>query len=145
MTQPPPLDPRETVQAWAEGRSPQPPCAQTLGAQFLAVDDGYCRLRFPLREEYKQSGGIVQGGFLVAMLDNCLGPAINMVLAPGQYHATIELKVNYFRPVSQGWLIGEARVVRKGAQTVYAEATLATEDGELVAKASTTSLIMARQ
>ncbi len=50
--------------------------------------------------------------------------------------------MNYFRPASQGWLVGEGRVLRKGAQTVYAEATLTTEKGELVAKASTTSLIL---
>lgn len=142
MPQPPSVDPRQMVQAWAQGRLPPPPCAQTLGAQFLAVGDGYCRIRFPMREEYKQAGGIAQGGFLAAMLDDCLGPAIHTVLALGQSHATIELKVNYFQPVSQGWLIGEGRVLRKGGQTVYAEATLSTEGGQLVAKASTTSLIL---
>jgi len=130
------------VQAWAEDQMALPPCTQSLGAQFLEVGDGYCRLRFPVREEYKQADWFVQGGFLAAMLDDSLGVAIYLALAAGQSQATIELKVNYFRPVSQGWLIGEGRVLRKGAQTVYAEATLTTEDGELAAKASTTSMIL---
>ncbi len=87
MPQPPTRDPRQMVQAWAEGRLPLPPCTQSLGAQFLEVGDGYCRLRFPAREEYKQAGGVVQGGFLAAMLDDCLGVAIYLALAPGQSQA----------------------------------------------------------
>lgn len=141
MAESPPVDLRQLAHAWAQGRLPPPPCTQTLGVQFLEVADGYCRLRFPVREEYKQSEGVVQGGFLAAMLDDCLGVVAHTVMNPGQSHATIELKVNYLRPATQGWLIGEGRVIRKGAQTLFAEATLTTEEGELIAKASTTFLI----
>jgi uncharacterized protein (TIGR00369 family) len=118
------------------------PVAQTLGFQILETGEGRCKARFPVREEFKRSPGeVVQGGFLAAMLDSTMALAIITVLDPGQTHYSIELKANYFRPATEGWLVAEAKVIRKGRRTVYAEATLSTEANQQVARASTTSLI----
>ncbi len=136
------FDPQETsVSAWMPGLDTSP-VARTLGFEILEVGEGYCKARFPVQEEFKRfPGEVVQGGFLAAMLDSTMAVAIISVLEPGQTHYSIELKTNYFRPATRGWLLAEAQVIHKGARTVFAEATLSTEDGRLVAKASTTSLI----
>jgi uncharacterized protein (TIGR00369 family) len=63
------------------------------------------------REEFLNPLGVVQGGFVAAMLDDTLGPALVCTLPPGQFAPTVELKVNFIRPAPLGALIGEGRVV----------------------------------
>src|SRR6185312_13743290 len=79
-----------------EGRRPPPPAAALLGFELLAIDpeQGTIRVRFTARPEFANPIGVVQGGFLAAMLDDALGPALTATLEPDQFAPTIELKVN---------------------------------------------------
>ena len=60
-----------------EGRRPSPPAASLLGFQLLEIDEskGTIRVRFTAKPEFTNPIGVVQGGFLAAMLDDTLGPA----------------------------------------------------------------------
>src|SRR5687768_15135019 len=104
-----------------EGRKPAPPAAATLGFKLLAVDpqQGTIRVEFEAKHEFTNPVGNVQGGFLAAMLDDTLGPALVATLSKDQFAPTIELKVNFIRPAKPGRLIGNARVVARGGTIAF--------------------------
>jgi uncharacterized protein (TIGR00369 family) len=127
-----------------EGRKPPPPAAALLGFELLAIDpaQGTIRVRFAARPEFANPIGVVQGGFLAAMLDDTLGPALTATLEPGQFAPTIELKVNFIAPAQPGTLIAEGHVVARGGSIAFLAGELRTEQGELVASATATARIV---
>ena len=76
-----------------EGRVPPPPAAATLGFKLLEIDParGTIRVQFEGKREFLNPLGVVQGGFLAAMLDDTLGPALVCTLPPG--HLTADLGI----------------------------------------------------
>jgi uncharacterized protein (TIGR00369 family) len=127
-----------------EGRKPPPPAAALLGFELLAIDEakGAIRVRFAARPEFANPIGVVQGGFLAAMLDDTLGPALQSTLGPDQFAPTLELKVNFISPARPGSLIAEGRVVARGGSVAFLAGELRTEDGTLVATATATARIV---
>ena len=127
-----------------EGRKPPPPAAALLGFELLAIDEtqGTIRTRFMARPEFANPIGAIQGGFLAAMLDDTLGPALTATLAPNQFAPTLELKVNFIAPAQVGPLIGEGRVVSRGSTVAFLAGELRTEAGELIATATATARIV---
>jgi uncharacterized protein (TIGR00369 family) len=130
-----------------EGRKPPPPAAVTLGFKLLDIDPdrGTIRAQFEAKQEFLNPLGVVQGGFLAAMLDDTLGPALVCTLPPGQFAPTIELKVNFIRPAPLGTLIGEGRVVARGGTIAFLAGELRTAQGELVATATATARIVSQR
>jgi uncharacterized protein (TIGR00369 family) len=126
------------------GRVPPPPAAATLGFKLLEVDteQGTIRVQFDGRQEFLNPIGNIQGGFLCAMLDDTLGPALVATLPKDHFAPTIELKVNFIRPAKPGALIGTARVVSRGGTIAFLAGELTTEQGELIATATATARIV---
>ena len=127
-----------------EGRAPPPPAAVTLGFKLLEIDPsrGTIRVQFEGKREFLNPMGVVQGGFVAAMLDDTLGPALVCTLPPGQFAPTIELKVNFIKPAPLGLLIGEGRLVARGGTIAFLAGELRTAGGELVATATATARIV---
>src|SRR5688572_17779402 len=127
-----------------EGRIAPPPAAATLGFKLLEIDPerGVVRAQFAGKREFLNPLGTVQGGFLAAMLDDTLGPALVCTLPPGQFAPTIELKVNFIKPAPPGILIGEGRLVARGGTIAFLAGELRNEAGELVATATATARII---
>jgi uncharacterized protein (TIGR00369 family) len=127
-----------------EGRRAPPPAAALLGFELLAIDpaQGTIRVRFTARPEFTNPIGVVQGGFLAAMLDDTLGPALTATLEPGQFAPTIELKVNFIAPAQPGKLVAEGRVVARGGSIAFLAGELRSEDGALVATATATARVV---
>jgi uncharacterized protein (TIGR00369 family) len=127
-----------------EGRAPPPPAATTLGFKLLDIDPsrGTIRVQFEGKREFLNPMGVVQGGFVAAMLDDTLGPALVCMLPPGHFAPTVELKVNFIKPAPLGLLIGEGRVVARGGTIAFLAGELRTEQGELVATATATARIV---
>jgi uncharacterized protein (TIGR00369 family) len=125
-----------------EGRVPPPASARLLGWTFVSYDDGKLRLSFEAKPEFLNPLGTVQGGFLVAMLDDTVGPAATAVLPPGQFTQTLEIKTSFLRPAKPGKLFGEARIVHRGRDIIFVEATLSDPEGHAVAAASATMRVI---
>jgi uncharacterized protein (TIGR00369 family) len=127
-----------------EGRRPPPPAAALLGFELLAIDEtqGTIRVRFTAKPEFANPIGAIQGGFLAAMLDDTLGPALTATLAPNQFAPTLELKVNFIAAAKPGPLIAEGRVVARGGSVAFLAGELRTEAGALVATATATARIV---
>jgi uncharacterized protein (TIGR00369 family) len=127
-----------------EGRVDPPAAATTLGWELRAVDPdhGTIEVGFTASPAFLNPVGNVQGGFLAAMLDDTLGPALVATLGPGQFAPTLELKVNFLRPARPGPLVGRGRVVHRGGTIAFLEGSLADESGALVATATATARIV---
>ena len=129
-----------------EGRAPPPPAAVTLGFKLLEIDPsrGTIRVQFEGKREFLNPMGVVQGGFLAAMLDDTLGPALVCTLPPGQFAPTIELKVNFIKPAQLGLLFGEGRIVARGNTIAFLASELRTGAGELITATATARIVSSR-
>jgi uncharacterized protein (TIGR00369 family) len=126
-----------------EGRVEPPPAAATLGWELLAVDPdaGTIEVAFRASEAFLNPVGVIQGGFLAAMLDDTLGPALVATLGPGEFAPTTDLHVQFLRPASPGRLVGRGRIVRKGKDVGFLYGDLVDETGSVVATATATAQI----
>ena len=121
----------------------QPTGSQTLGFRMLSVSQEKMEVEVAfeakaelLANPMKQ----VQGGYLCAMLDECMSVAC--MVASGMTHVapTVEMKTSFFRPAAFGPLRGVGRVVRWGRTIAFTEGELYDPEGRLLAKASGTAV-----
>jgi uncharacterized protein (TIGR00369 family) len=127
------------------GRTPLPPAAVLLGWELVSVDPdaGTIEVAFAAGDQFLNPAGVVQGGFVAAMLDDTLGPALVATLGPGQFAPTTDLHVQFLRPARPGRLTGRGRVVRRGRDVAFLAGELVDESGQIVAVATATAQIRA--
>ena len=127
-----------------EGRLPAPPAAAMLGwkLSWVEPDRGEIEVFFDAHEGFSNPMGNVQGGFLAAMLDDTLGPALVATLDADQFALTLELKVNFLRPAAPGPIIGTGRVVHRGGSIAFLAGELRNEAGDVLATATATARII---
>jgi len=130
--------------AAARGEIPGPPCARLLGWKLLeaAPGGGRIRVQFQATQDFANPMGNVQGGFLAAMLDDTLGPALVTTLAENEFAPTLELKVSFLHPAKPGVLIGTGWVVHRGGSIAFLQGELHTAAGELLATATATARVV---
>jgi len=126
------------------GRATPPPAAVTLGFELVAIDPdaGTITTSFEASAAFLNPFGMIQGGFLAAMLDDTMGPALVATLEPGEFAPTLELKVNFLRPARPGRLIGTGRVVHRGGTVAFLAGDLSDAGGNLLATATATARIV---
>jgi len=123
---------------------PVPPCARLLGWRVLAAKpkDGWIKVGFDARWEFTNPAGYVQGGFLAAMLDDTMGPAV-FVMTDGKFFPpTLDLHVSFLAPTRPGRLVGEGRVTQLGKSIAFLEGALFDASGTIVARASATAKLV---
>ena len=128
-----------------EGRAAPPPAGILLGWELLSVDPdtGTIEVAFTAGVQFLNPVGVIQGGFLAAMLDDTLGPALVATLGPGLFAPTTDLHVQFMRPARPGRLTGRGRVVRRGKGVAFLAGELLDESGQIVAAATATAQIRA--
>ncbi len=121
-----------------------PPIANTIGFEVVSVEDGAATFRLDVRRErHANPMGTVHGGVLVDVADAAMGMACASRLERGESFTTVELKINYFRPVIDGSIEAHARIVNGGSTVVYLECDVTSiPEGKLIAKASSTCFVL---
>lgn len=116
--------------------------ARFLGLQFAYlpkdatdVDKDACRVTFEVTEMLKNPQGSLHGGAMASAMDISMGHLVNKVAGPG---ATIEMKVQFMRPVMDGTVIVEGRFTKRGRTLSFMESRLTGPDGKLAALATAT-------
>jgi uncharacterized protein (TIGR00369 family) len=130
-----------TGRSGAEETHEPPQVLQTLGdGRVLELDGeaGRAALAFTVRPEFCHTGGIAQGGFVTGWLDAAMAHATIARYGASHWVATLELKVSFFRPATPGTVRAEGWIERAGRETVFLEARLLDDAGQVLAKASST-------
>ena len=86
--------------------------------------------------------GTLHGGILCDIADAAMGLAFASTLSEGESFTTLELKINFFRPVWQAQLRAEGTVIRRGGSVGYVECAVTDQQNRLVAKASSTCMVL---
>jgi uncharacterized protein (TIGR00369 family) len=133
----------DILRAIQGGDIPPPPVARLLGLEFEQISEGLVTFAFDPAEYHYNPLGTVHGGILTTLLDSAMGCAVQSRLRAGLSYTTLELKVNFLRPVrvTTGRVRGEGKVVHLGGRVATAEAHLVDGNGALYAHATSTCLL----
>lgn len=116
--------------------------AELLGWKIISEEPGLVRAEFQAKEEFLNPKGSITGGILAAMLDLIISAAVRSSLQPNQSpRATLEMKVNFIGAAQPGTLAAEGRIVHAGRSVAFAEGSLSSPDGDLIATGSATMRI----
>jgi acyl-CoA thioesterase len=99
------------------------------------MESGYSRGVVEVTDDLKNPHGVLHGGVLYTMADTGMGAALYTELGADESCATIEVKINYLKPVKSGEVVCETEIVNKGRSVAYLESEL-TNGGETVARAT---------
>ena len=137
----------EMLQAMIRGEIPHPPIAHLLGYQLEEIAEGRAVVGVQPAEYHYNPIGSVHGGLAATVLDTALGCAVHSVMPLGASYTTIELKINYIRPVTveTGYLRCEAMLIHAGRRMATAEGRLVDDNGKLYAHGSTTCMVFDAQ
>ena len=116
-----------------------PPSAQLLGWRLLDArpQEGWIKVGFDGKREFCNPTGLVQGGFLTAMIDPTMGAAV-IVMSEGRlYASTVSITVNFLAPAKPGPIVAEAKVTQLGKTIAFVEGKLLAQDSTLLATATT--------
>lgn len=113
------------------------PFARWLKGTLLEVERGAVKVAFEVRPEMTNPMGILHGGVIAGVLDDILGMAA-LTLNNTHFFTTINLSTDYLASAKVGEkVIAQSKIVRNGKQVIHAEGELWSENGKLLAKATT--------
>jgi uncharacterized protein (TIGR00369 family) len=113
---------------------------QTLGARITESAPGRVVLELDSGPQHRHGGGVVQGGVITQIADAAMGMSLATLQEDGMWNTTIELKINFIRPVISGRIRALGRVVEMKQTLLFSEADVVDELGRLVARASSTCM-----
>jgi len=121
-----------------------PPVATLIGFEAVKVEKGSAVFRLEARrDKHANPMGTIHGGILCDVADAAMGMACASLLDEGESFTTLELKINYLRPVLDASIEARGNVVYSGKSLVYLECNVVVMPEEkLVARASSTCLIL---
>ena len=117
---------------------------ELLGLRIVSVEPAEVAFEFEPAEFTYSPLGTVHGGIVTVLLDSAMGCSLHTTLDRGVGYTTLELKVNFLRPVTtaSGPLRAEGRVVHAGARVAIAEAGLFDRARKRYAHATSTMMIL---
>ena len=139
------IDLKAEIAAQFRGEAPLAPVEELLGLRFVAWGEGESRWELDAEKRFHNPTGIVQGGILTALADVSMATAFISTLSPNEMFTTVELKINYLRPVSVGTISATGRVLHRGRTTGLLESVVADGNGKEVARATSTVLVLAQR
>ena len=133
----------EFLKKVASGELPPPPMAQLMNIRLTEVERGRVVFEGTPEEYHYNPLGVVHGGMTATLLDSALGCCVNSCLDAGDFYTTLELKVNYLRPVTldTGRVRAVATIVHIGRTTALVEGRVLDDAEKIYAYASSTCLI----
>jgi uncharacterized protein (TIGR00369 family) len=133
----------EWLRAMQRGEVPGPPLARLIGMTLVQIEEGSVVVALTPAEFHYNPLGVLHGGIAATLFDSSLGCAVQTLLPAGMLAPTLQLQVNYIRPVTikTGQILCSGRVVYPGKQTATAEGKMTDEKGTLFAHATGTFVI----
>jgi len=132
----------ERVRAMLRGEAPDPPVARLIGFRLVEVAPGRAVFEMEAGDRHANPMGTLHGGILCDIADAAMGIAYASTLEEGESFTTLELKINFLKPVWKARLRAEGHLVKRGKTVGLVECDIVDETGSLVARASSTCLTL---
>jgi len=132
----------ELVQRMIRGELPGPPIGDTIGMRCVEARPGFAAFEMEAGRKHANPMGTMHGGVLCDLADAAMGVAWASELVEGETFTTLELKINFLKPVWNATLRAEARVMKRGRSVGLAECDVRDEKGDLVAHATSTLMTL---
>ena len=134
----------EALRRGMVGEGPRAGWRETVGARIAEVEPGRVVVELDANASHRHEGGVVQGGIITQIADAAMGMSLMTEQEEGFANTTIELKINFLRPVVEGRLRAVGRVVELRKTLLFSEADVFDSRDRLVARASSTCLAIPR-
>ncbi len=132
----------ERMKKVLSGQAPAPPIATLIGFSLTSIKPGEAEIEFEATERHANPMGTLHGGVFCDIADAAMAMAYASTLEEGESFTTLELKVNFLKPVWTGKLRAQGRVVSRGRTVGLAECDVTDDRGRLVARAMETCLTL---
>jgi len=132
----------QLMQRMLSGEIPPPGVARLVGFTMESIEPGHAVFRMEVGEQHANPMGTLHGGILCDIADAAMGCAWGSTLVEGESYTTVELKINYMRPVWRATLRAEGRVIGGGRTVGLTECRVTDEQGRLIAHATSTLLTL---
>jgi len=115
-----------------ETATDQPTFSKFMGIRILEISPDSVKAELPIREDFKNRGGVMHGGAVMAFADSLGGTTANANLREGQRTTTIESKTNFFASIPIGDVAqAECIPLHRGRSTIVVQTRITTGDGKL--------------
>jgi len=118
------------------------PVARLVGFKVKEITQGRATVLLAAGPQHANPMGTLHGGILCDIADAAMGVAFASTLAPDESFTTVELKINFFRPVWHAELKAEGAVVERGRTVGYVECNITDGQNRLIAKAASTCMVL---
>ena len=138
------MDGLEALQAMIRGELPGAPIAKGMNFWLSEASEGCAVFVGEALADHLNPAGTVHGGWAATVMDSALGCAVHTTIKAGDRYTTVEMKVNYLRPIfpgKTGLLTCEGRVINRGRTLALSEARLVDASGKVYAHATETCMI----
>jgi len=132
----------DLIHMMQRGKIAPPPVAALIGFALVAVEPGSAVVELEATERHANPMGTLHGGVFCDIADAAMGMAWASTLDAGETFTTLELKINFIRPVWTGKLTATGRVVQGGRTIGLVECDVVDEKRRLVARASSTVMTL---
>jgi uncharacterized protein (TIGR00369 family) len=121
----------------------QPTFSRFLGIKLIEITPERVKAELAVREDFKNRGGVMHGGALMAFADSLGGTAANANLREGQRTTTIESKTNFFAGIPIGDVAhAECVPLHVGRSTIVLQTRITRNDGKLAAVVTQTQMVL---
>jgi len=132
----------DVIRKVQRGEAPPPPIAQLIGFTLTDVEPGRAVISLDADGRHANPMGTLHGGVLCDVADAAMGMAYATGLDEGETFTTLELKINFLKPVRTGRLVATGRVVKSGHTIGLVECDVIDDKERLVARASSTCMTL---
>lgn len=114
------------------------PYLKLLGIELVDIEEGRAVMSLEMQEKLRQPYGLLHGGATASLIDTATAFAVIGVLPEDEKATTVDLTVQYLRPVTEGKIVCTAKVVRAGKRLLFVSAEVENGEGKLIATAIST-------
>jgi uncharacterized protein (TIGR00369 family) len=132
----------DLIRRLERGEVPPPPVAALIGFRLASVEPGRAVIEFEADERHANPMGTLHGGVLCDVADAAMGMAYAAGLDEGETFTTLELKINFLKPIWRGKLTATGRVVTAGRTVGLVECDVHDDKERLVARATSTCMTL---
>lgn len=118
------------------------PVEQLIGMKPIEVVPGHAIFEMDVDRQHSNPQGTLNGGITCTLADIAMGMAFGSTLMPEETFTTIELKINFMKPVWNGTIRAEAKSVKKGKTIGLIDCNVYDENNSLVAHATSTCMVL---